>query len=80
MSQQAPKRSRYGANPMADSEKNSELERRIQDKERMLSMPDTFSNIRVVSRHAMEVERSLHRGTEKALCLSHLVQVDPTSE
>lgn len=77
---QAPKRSCYGANPYAYHEKLRELETRIQEKDRNLSLPDTFSNVRVVSRHAMEVERSLNRGTDKANSLSHLVQVDYTGE
>lgn len=70
----APKIGRYGANPVAEQEKLHELEKRIQRREEALSSPELFSNVRVLSRHALEVEQSLHRGTEKGSSLSHLVQ------
>lgn len=71
---QAPKIGRYGANPVAEQEKLHELEKRIQRREEALSSPELFANVRVLSRHALEVEQSLHRGTEKGSSLSHLVQ------
>ena len=43
-------------------------------REEALSSPDLYSNVRVLSRHALEVEQSLQKGTEKANSLSHLVQ------
>ena len=43
-------------------------------REENLSSPDLYSNVRVLSRHALEVEQSLQKGTEKANNLSHLVQ------
>lgn len=52
----------------------NELEKRIQMREEVLSSPDLYSNVRVLSRHALEVEQSLQKGTEKANNLSHLVQ------
>jgi len=70
----APKRSRYGINPIAEQEKISDLEKRIHMREEALSSPDLYSNVRVLSRHALEVEQSLQKGTEKANSLSHLVQ------
>lgn len=70
----APKRGRYGINPVAEQEKVNDLEKRIQMREEALSSPDLYSNVRVLSRHALEVEQSLQKGTEKANSLSHLVQ------
>ncbi|XP_078372076.1 RNA-binding protein 41-like isoform X2 [Oculina patagonica] len=70
----APKRGRYGVNPVAEQEKLNELQKRIQMREEALSSPDLYSNVRVLSRHALEVEQSLQKGTEKANSLSHLVQ------
>lgn len=70
----APKRGRYGINPIAEQEKVSDLEKRIQMREEVLASPDLYSNVRVLSRHALEVEQSLQKGTEKANSLSHLVQ------
>lgn len=52
----------------------SDLEKRIQMREEVLASPDLYSNVRVLSRHALEVEQSLQKGTEKANSLSHLVQ------
>ena len=52
----------------------NDLEKRIQMREEALSSPDLYSNVRVLSRHALEVEQSLQKGTEKANNLSHLVQ------
>ena len=43
-------------------------------REEALSEPDLYSNVRVLSRHALEVEQSLQKGTPKAGHLSHLVQ------
>ena len=43
-------------------------------REEALSAPDLYSNVRVLSRHALEVEQSLQKGTLKASSLSHLVQ------
>lgn len=71
---QAPKRGRFGANPVAEQEKLNDLEKRIHMREEALSSPDLYSNVRVLSRHALEVEQSLQKGTEKANSLSHLVQ------
>jgi len=70
----APKRSRYGANPAAEEEKLKELEKRIRIREEALSTPDLYSNVRTLSRHALEVEQSLLKGTTKGSSLSHLVQ------
>ncbi|XP_068701957.1 RNA-binding protein 41-like isoform X1 [Montipora foliosa] len=70
----APKRSRYGANPAAEQEKLKDLETRIKKHEEALSVPDLYSNVRVLSRHALEVEQSLQKGTPKGSSLSHLVQ------
>ena len=52
----------------------NELAKRIQMREEALSSPDLYSNVRVLSRHALEVEQSLQKGTEKANSFSHLVQ------
>ena len=57
-----------------EQQRLDELQKIIDEKEKALSKPDSFSNVSVLSRHAMEVERSLHRGTEKANHFSHLVQ------
>lgn len=70
----APKRIRYGANPSAEQEKLQDLEERIRMHEEALSRPDMYSNVRVLSRHALEVEQSLQKGTPKGSSLSHLVQ------
>lgn len=43
-------------------------------REEALSTPDLYSNVRVLSRHALEVEQSLQKGTPKASSLRHLVQ------
>ena len=42
--------------------------------EEALSAPDLYSNVRVLSRHALEVEQSLLKGSPKGSGLSHLVQ------
>lgn len=70
----APKRNRFGANPAAEQEKLKDLETRIKKREEALAEPDLYSNVRVLSRHALEVEQSLQKGTPKASHLSHLVQ------
>lgn len=70
----APKRGRYGANPAAEQEKLNDLEKRIKMREEALTAPDLYSNVRVLSRHALEVEQSLQKGTPKGSSLSHLVQ------
>jgi len=51
-----------------------DLETRIKKREEALAEPDLYSNVRVLSRHALEVEQSLQKGTPKASHLSHLVQ------
>lgn len=71
---QAPKRNRFGANPAAEQKKLKELETRVRKREEALAEPDLYSNVRVLSRHALEVEQSLQKGTPKASHLSHLVQ------
>ena len=43
-------------------------------REDALTVPDLYSNVRVLSRHALEVEQSLHKGTVKERSLNHLVQ------
>ena len=43
-------------------------------REEALSTPDLYSNVRTLSRHALEVEQSLLKGTAKGSSLSHLVQ------
>ncbi|XP_048589812.1 RNA-binding protein 41 isoform X1 [Nematostella vectensis] len=72
------KRSNYGADPLAEKQRLEELKKKIEDKEKALSAPDSFSNVHLLSRHAMEVEMSLNRGTERAKDFKHLVQVSST--
>ena len=43
-------------------------------REEALSVPDLYSNVRMLSRHALEVEQSLLKGSPKGSGLSHLVQ------
>lgn len=71
---QAPKRGRFVANPEAEQKKIKDLEERIKVREDALTIPDLYSNVRVLSRHALEVEQSLHKGTVKERSLNHLVQ------
>lgn len=71
---QAPKRGRFVANPEAEQKKIKDLEERIKIREDALTVPDLYSNVRVLSRHALEVEQSLHKGTVKERSLNHLVQ------
>ncbi|CAH3029833.1 unnamed protein product [Porites evermanni] len=70
----APKRGRFVANPEAEQKKIKDLEERIKMREDALTVPDLYSNVRVLSRHALEVEQSLHKGTVKERSLNHLVQ------
>lgn len=71
---QAPKRGRFVANPEAEQKKIKDLEERVKVREDALTIPDLYSNVRVLSRHALEVEQSLHKGTVKERSLNHLVQ------
>lgn len=68
------KRRNYGVNPSIEFDRRKAIQEKIRSKEEQLSRQTTFSNVRSMSRHAMEVEKSLNRGTEKSNTLSHLVQ------
>lgn len=60
---------------MAEAERLAKLQQKIEEKEKSLAKPDSFSNVQHLSRHAMEVEMSLNKGTEKADNFKHLVQL-----
>ncbi|XP_070540063.1 RNA-binding protein 41-like [Ptychodera flava] len=68
------KRSKLGMAPAAYRAKLSEIERKIQSREEELAEtePERFASVKVMSRHEMEIEKSLFRGTDKADLLSHL--------
>ena len=67
------KRSNYGINPEIEHERRKAIQKKIERKEEKLAQETTFSNVRTMSRHAMEVEKSLNRGTEKSNAFSHLL-------
>ena len=49
------------------------MESRIQSHDTSAVKPDTFTSAKSLTRLEMEIERSLHRGTDKADKLKHLV-------
>ena len=49
------------------------IQEKIENKKQKLAKEPTFSNVKTLSRHAMEVEKSLNRGTEKSNAFSHLL-------
>jgi len=57
-----------------------QIQKKIEEKEKSLLKPDSFSNVQNLSRHAMEVEMSLNKGTDKADTLKHLVQLDKSGK
>ncbi|CAB4040409.1 RNA-binding 41-like, partial [Paramuricea clavata] len=67
------KRRNYGINPEIEHDRRKAIQKKIESKEQKLAQETTFSNVRTMSRHAMEVEKSLNRGTEKSNVFSHLV-------
>ncbi|XP_028400022.1 RNA-binding protein 41-like isoform X2 [Dendronephthya gigantea] len=66
-------RSNYGVNPEVEHDRRKAIQDKIKSKEQKLSQEISFSNVRKMSRHAMEVEKSLNRGTEKSNAFSHLL-------
>jgi hypothetical protein len=56
-----------------ENDRRKAIQRKIESKEQKLAQETTFSNVRTMSRHAMEVEKSLNRGTEKSRAFSHLL-------
>ena len=67
------KRSNYGINPEVEDDRRKAIEEKIESKKQKLAQETTFSNVKTLSRHAMEVEKSLNRGTEKSNAFSHLL-------
>lgn len=65
--------SNYGVNPEVEKDRRVAIQEKIQRKKESLSQQTTFSNVRTMSRHAMEVEQSLNKGTEKSMAFSHLL-------
>ncbi|XP_077992138.1 RNA-binding protein 41-like [Glandiceps talaboti] len=68
------KKSKLGMAPAAYAAKLKNIERKIKSREEKLAEkePETFSHVKVMSRHEMEIEKSLYRGTDRADQLSHL--------
>lgn len=70
------KRSKYGINPEVEHDRRKAIQEKIESKKQKLAQETTFSNVKTLSRHAMEVEKSLNRGTEKSNAFSHLLHFD----
>lgn len=74
------KRRNYGVNPAIEVDRRNTIQEKIQTKQEQLSQETTFSNVRSMSRHALEVEKSLNKGTKKSDALTHLVQSHENKE
>ena len=61
-------------NPDIELDRRNTIQEKIRTKQQQLSQETTFSNVRSMSRHAMEVEKSLNRGTKKSNAFTHLIQ------
>ncbi|XP_006815468.1 RNA-binding protein 41-like [Saccoglossus kowalevskii] len=69
------KKRKSSMDPLAYKNKVKEIKRRIELRKTVLSakQPETFLHVKSMSRHEMEIERSLYHGTDKAESLNHLI-------
>ncbi|XP_064404701.1 RNA-binding protein 41-like isoform X2 [Halichondria panicea] len=70
----AAKKRRLGAEPSAQRERINAVNQKISERLKMIEEPTTYHGVKPMSRHAMEVERSLFRGSDGGNSLDHLTR------
>jgi len=52
-------KTRYGVDPLAHAERLTSIEKKIEEKERLLLQPTTFSGAKPLTRHEMDLEQAI---------------------